>query len=291
MVPFRPCHTAALCALAFCLAAAAPAAAPAQSGAASRAGDSFQSLEQAASAARDAGNADEAIRDYSRIVALRPGWAQGWWDLGALQYQANRYPDAVASLRRLTALAPNAAQGWSLLGLSEFETKDYEAALASLEKARTLGGARDPQIARVTAYHLALLLIRSGDFDRAAALLHSTFAESPPAQAKTALGLTLLRVPLLPSEVDPSQDALIQAAGEAAASADPPQALAALIQQYPKIPWLHYAYGLALATAGQTRDALAQQELEAGISPASALPWIEISRLALQAKRAREALS
>ena len=107
------------------------AAAPAQS---------IQSLEQAASAARDAGNTDEAIRDYSRIVALRPDSAEDWWNLGTTQYQANRYSDAVASLRKLTQLAPNAAEGWDMLGLSQFETKDYAAALASLKKARSLGG-------------------------------------------------------------------------------------------------------------------------------------------------------
>ncbi|HET8638098.1 MAG TPA: tetratricopeptide repeat protein [Acidobacteriaceae bacterium] len=223
MLPRRPSRAAALLVLALSLMAAAPA-------------QSIQSLEQAASAAREAGNADEAIRDYSRIVALRPDSAEDWWNLGATQYQANRYADAVTSLRKLTQLAPNAAQGWDMLGLSQFETKNYDAAVASLEKARSLGGKNeDPEIARVAAYHLALLLTRSGDFQKATALLHQTFGGSPSAQVKTALGLALLRVPLLPSEVDPSYDALIQAAGEAAVSADSTQALATLVQQYPQI--------------------------------------------------------
>ncbi len=222
MLPRRPCRAAALLVLALSLVAAAPA-------------QSIQSLEQAASAARDAGNADEAIRDYSRILALRPNSAQDWWNLGTTQYQANRYSDAVASLQKLTQLAPNAAQGWDMLGLSQFETKDYDAALASLEKARKLSGQEDPEISRVAAYHLALLLIRSGDFEHATTLLRSTFGGAPSAQVKTALGLAMLRVPLLPSEIDPSHDALIQAAGKAAISADPAQALAALIRQYPQI--------------------------------------------------------
>ncbi|HEU4983972.1 MAG TPA: tetratricopeptide repeat protein [Acidobacteriaceae bacterium] len=222
MLPRRPSRAAALLALAVSLMAATPA-------------QSIQSLEQTAAAARDAGNTDEAIRDYSRIVALRPNSAEDWWNLGATQYQANRYSDAVKSLQKLTQLAPHAAQGWDMLGLSQFETKDYGAALASLQKARLLGGNEDPEIARVAAYHLALLLIRSGDFQKATALLHQTFGGSPSAQIKTALGLALLRVPLLPSEVDPSKDALIQAAGEAAVSADPTQALAALVREYPQI--------------------------------------------------------
>jgi tetratricopeptide (TPR) repeat protein len=278
---------AALCMLAFCLAATG-----AQSGAAaSQTVDSFQSLVQAANSARDVGNAEEAIRDYGRALAMRPDWTEGWWDLGMAQYQANHYVDAVASLRRVTELAPNVASGWSMRGLAEFETKDYSSGLASLEMAQKLGGIDDPEIARVSAYHLGLLLIRNGQFEPATKLLHSVFGESAPAQVKTALGLALLRVPLLPSEVDPSQDALVQAAGDAAASSDNLQMLAALIQQYPHARWLHYAYGLALAAAGQTQEALDEQKLESGISSASALPWIEISGLELRLKQAQEALS
>ena len=47
-------------------------------------------------------------------------------------------------------------------------------------------------------------------------MLAAAFGDQSPAQAKVALGLVLLRVPLLPQEVDPSQDALVQAAGETA---------------------------------------------------------------------------
>jgi tetratricopeptide (TPR) repeat protein len=286
MLPIRR-WMAALCMLSFCLAAAAAQ----SSAAAGQTGDSFQSLVQAANSARDAGNAEEAIRDYGRALALRPDWTEGWWDLGVTQYQANHYVDAVASLRRVTELVPNVGPGWSMRGLAEFETKDYSNALASLEKAQKLGGVDDPEIARVSAYHLALLLIRNAEFERATKLLHSVFGESVPSQVKTALGLALLRVPLLPSEVDPSQDALLQSAGDAAASADNLQMLAALIRQYPNVPWLHYGYGLALAAAGQTKEALDEQKLESGISPASALPRVEISRLELTMKQTRPALS
>ena len=242
----------------------------------------FPALVQSANAARDSGNTAEAIRDYTRALTLRPGWAEGWWNLGALQYETNHYPEAVTALRKLVALAPNSAAGWSILGLSEFETKDYNSALASLQKARNLGGISDPDIAHVSAYHLGMLLIRAGSFSAATSLLHADFGASPPAQVKTLLGLALLHVPLLPTEVDPSQDALVQSAGEAATSPDPTAALAALVRQYPKVPWLHYAYARALASAGHTRAALDQQLLEAKLSPASPLPWAEISHLALK---------
>ncbi|HYW39883.1 MAG TPA: hypothetical protein VE957_17355 [Terriglobales bacterium] len=42
----------------------------------------------------------------------------------------------------------------------------------------------------------------------------------PPDEIKVALGMALLRLPLLVSEVDPEKDALIHAAGEAAVLLD-----------------------------------------------------------------------
>lgn len=251
--------------------------------------ENFSAIAQSANAAREAGNADEAISKYRQALSLRPGWAEGWWELGTTQYESNRYADAVLSLGKLTQLAPNMAPGWDILGLAEFETKDYSDALASLEKAQKLGGVSDPDIAHVSAYHLALLQIRAGDFERATRLLHSVFGDSVSTQVKAALGLALLRVPLLPSEVDPSRDALIQAAGDAAASPDQREALLSLIEQYPKIPWLHYAYGLALQSAGQVPLALQQQRIESTISPTSALPWIAISELDLRLEETQNA--
>lgn len=283
MLSFRSRRVCAICALPLFISGLA---ATAQSGS-----ESFDAIVQSADAAREGGNGDAAIRDYQRALAIRPNWAEGWWDLGTTEYQANRYADAVSSLRKLTALAPNSAAGWSMFGLSEFETKDYAGSLASLEKAQKLGGISDPEIQRVSIYHLGLLLIRNGEFERATALLRSSFGDAPPQQVKIALGLALLRVPLLPAEVDPSQDALIQAAGDAVASGDPLRSLANLIQQYPKTPWIRYSYALALEEAGQVSQALAQQKLEAAISPKSALPWIAMSRLESNLQLPGKALS
>jgi len=229
----------------------------------------FQALQQSAAKAQEAGNTDQAIADYKRALAMQPDWPEGLWALGTLDYDLDRYADAIAPLTRLIQLAPNSDAAYSLLGLSEFETGDYTNARAHLEKARALGNAEDASIAQVRAYHLALLLNRSGEFDRATALLHATFPQQePPAQAKAAMGIALLHIPLLPSEIDPSHDALLQAAGDAAAivaQGDPGRsvnALAALIAQYPDAPGLHDAYGRVLTAAGQPKQALAAQQQE-----------------------------
>jgi predicted Zn-dependent protease len=179
-----------------------------------------------------------------------------------------------------------------LLGLCEFELKQYGPALAHLEDAQTLGLGDDAETARVASYHLALLRIRQGQFERGTELLHSAFGSGPlSSQIQLALGLALLRVPLLPDEVDPSKDALMLAAGLASTGPDSVEGFTELLQSYPTTPYIHYAYGLRLKETGRWKEALAQQHEEAELSPQSGLPWIEISELETRLGHHREATS
>jgi tetratricopeptide (TPR) repeat protein len=256
----------------------------------------FESLGRSARAARESGKAGEAIRDYQQALAIRPDWAEGWWYLGTLLYDADRYQDAVPAFQRLVVLAPTFGSAWSFLGLCEYELKDYAKALTHLEKGREFEPGDDPEIARVSAYHLGLLLIRGGDFDRGSATLLSSAGQGRTSpKINTALALAMLRVPLLPEEVDPSRDALVHAAGEVAADVAKDDVAKALDQfpkllaDYPNVPYLHYTYGLALALAGQTAQAIEQQKKETEISSQSALPWIQLSSLQLQTGRLGDA--
>jgi len=248
-------------------------------------------LEQQALAEGEAGKTADALRDYKQALAIRPEWKEGWWNLGALQYGANQFAGAKATFLRVVGFAPNLGAAWSLLGLSEYETGDYAAALEHLEKARSLGIADDPEVERVSIYHLGLLLIRNSQFEQASELLLKSFGSgvlSP--QIKTALGLATLRVPLLPEQVDPSREALVAAVG-AAAGAGPgePDALEALLAAHPDIPYLHYACGVALANAGREQEARAPLLAETKISPQSPLPWAALARLELRLGAAGEA--
>jgi tetratricopeptide (TPR) repeat protein len=260
-----------------------------------RAQDAFQAAAQAASAARQAGHSDEAMRDYAQAVRLRPDWAEGWFYLGTMQYDQDHYAEAIPPLKKLVELSPDLGSGWAFLGLSEFETRDYTNALRHLRQAQAIGVADDPELARVSNYHLALLLNQSGEFEQATTLLLSiSGANEPPPQIRTALGMALLRIPLLPDQVNPSQDAFIQAAGGAAAVSGDIlrylEALEALIHEHPQTPYLHYRYGLALAAAGRTEEALAAQQQEAAISPKSALPRVQIATLEIVLHRFPDAL-
>jgi tetratricopeptide (TPR) repeat protein len=233
---------------------------------------------QARQEAQD-GKLDDSIGDYKCLLALRPEWKEGWWNLGTLQYSANRFAEAQSTFANVVKFAPSMGVAWSLLGLSEFETKDFSDSEAHLEKAQSLG-IDDDEIKRVSTYHLGMLLVRSGRFNEAQDLLLKSFGgEVITPQLKYVLGLALLRVPLLPSEIDPSEEALVTAAGDVAAASDSVNLFPALIAAHSDTPYVHFAFGLALDKAGRQTEALVQMREEALVSPQSPLPWMEISRL------------
>ena len=249
-------------------------------------------LQKLAQQEGESGQTSEAIRDYRRVLASRPEWKEGWWNLGVLQYGANQFAEARSTLQRVVGFAPDLGVAWSLLGLCEFETTDLTDALVHLEKAQSLGIKDDAEVQRVSVYHLGLLLVRTGDFDRASDLLLKTFRGSQISeQLEIALGLATLRIGLLPEELDPSKDALVLAAGDvAAAGTETLERFPALLKTYPDVPYVHYAFGLSLVKAGRDKEAIGVMHEETVVSPESPLPWIEISRLQLRIGSAKEAL-
>ena len=246
-----------------------------------------QALEEA-----EAGKTDAANRDYQRVLEIQPDWKEGRWNLGMLQYSSDRFGEAEQTFQKVVQFAPNLGLAWGLLGLSEYGVKDYDHALEHLERAQALGIAEDEEIARVSTYHLGILRIRAGKFESASDLLLAAFGTgvvSP--QAKIALGLAMLRVPLLPEQLDPSREALVLAAGDAAiAGADGAARWATLLQQNPSVPYLHYAYGVSLAMAGKEKEAADAMAAETTLSPDSPLPWIALGRLKLRRGLVNDAL-
>ncbi len=77
-----------------------------------------------------------------------------------MQYDADRFADAIPALEKVVQLDPAQGPAWNFLGLCEFETRDYANSLQHLKKGQELGTGEDPEIARVSKYHLALLLNR-----------------------------------------------------------------------------------------------------------------------------------
>jgi tetratricopeptide (TPR) repeat protein len=229
----------------------------------------FDSLARSAASARESGHAADAISLYQRALGLRPDWAEGWWYLGTLLYDGDQFPGALAAFQKLAVLAPGAPGAFSFLGLCEFETGDYDSALEHLQKGSAADAQDDPQLTRVVSFHLALLLNRSGEFDRALELLSTDVSQGATSDQLTlAFGLALLHVPLLPAAVDPSKDALLHAVGRLGLlvaqghAVEAVQAYPQLLSQHPDVPFLHAAYAEALRSAGRAEEAAAQSQLE-----------------------------
>jgi tetratricopeptide (TPR) repeat protein len=259
---------------------------------------SFETLATRAGSAREAGRMDEAIRNYRAAVELRPAWDEGWWYLGTLLYDTDHFEEAIPALRRVVALDPKVGPAWAFLGLCEFETGDYREAFLHLQSAQELGFSESPDAERVALYHLGLLLNVHGEFERATDLLVSAFGPSQfTEQIKAALGLALLRVPILPAQIDPSKDALIHAAGETAALLANHQMDGAsrefeqMLRDYPSTPYLHYQYAVALVAAAHYQEAELQLRAETRTTPGSALPWVALAALSEQRNDPREALT
>jgi tetratricopeptide (TPR) repeat protein len=257
----------------------------------------FGELVKRATAAREADHPQEAIELYRKTVKLNPQWSEGWFYLGTLYYDTNQFADGVTAFTHTVELTPALGPPWAMLGLCEFEAGDYKNSLIHLQKGRVLSLAGNQELTNVTRYHEALLLNIVGEFEAASGLLTSLLSQGTESiNVKMALGLATLRVPLLPSQLDPSKDALVHAVGEVAAQValnNLDQALAGyrqLLQDFPRTPFLHYAYGLALLSLSRFDEAEQQLREEMKISPDSPLPYMYLGYVQLQTKKFCDAL-
>ncbi len=257
----------------------------------------FKRLSEQASQARQANDLERATALYEQALKLNPRWEEGWWFLGTLYYDGNQYPGGLAAFRNLVELSPHLGTGWTMLGLCEFETKDYANSFIHLERGFQEGLANNDDLLRVANYHLALLYILHGDFDTAFGKLRGLAFQGPlSSPLRFALGMALLRIPLLPSQVDPTQDALIDKAGEAGeliALQDYDQAEAVfkqLVEEYPTAHFVHYAYGSMLAQMVQFDQAIEQLRRETEITPDSPLPYMHLAFVELRLNQAKDAL-
>jgi tetratricopeptide (TPR) repeat protein len=257
----------------------------------------FKDLAKRATEARNQNHLDQAVDFYQKALKLNPHWEEGWWYLGTIDYDSNHYTDGVTAFRNLVELDPAYGQAWALLGLCEFETHDYKNALIHLETARGKGIGNNDDLVNVVRYHQALLDILSHNFETANSLLSSLVQRNIFSNdVKVALGLALLRVPLLPSEVNPEKDALVSAAGkigEFIALNDFDEAqkgFQQLIHDYPGTPFVHYAYGTMLTELSQYDKAEKELLEEIKITPGSSMPYMQLAYVYVRLNRYKDAL-
>jgi len=254
----------------------------------------FEELSRQAAAARDADQVPQAIDLYRQALQLKPDWSEGWFYLGTLDYDSDRYADAQPAFAEFVKLADKPA-GWAFLGLCEFETGGYTPAREHLQKA--LAGGLAPEIEQVVRFHQALLLTRLGLFEQAwhwyKALVRRGIHD-PTLIA--GLGLNSLDKPMLPKETPPDQREFIAAVGRTAYAwmsgdkAAVEAAFHALLEAYPAAPGVHNLYATYLLGA---HPEAAQPELrrELEVNPQSVEARALLALLLLQAGAASDAAS
>ncbi len=254
---------------------------------------SFEELSARATAARQANDIPHAIEFYRQALQLNSKWDEGWWFLGSLSYDTDQYADGRDALAHFVELQPNAAPAWGLLGLCEFETGDYAQSLAHIQHSLSLATPADPQMDVVLRYHEALLLTRTGDFDKALQK-YARFAHdgAPNNSILLSMGLATLRRPLLPKDIPAGQQDLFVTAGKAAFltmaghSMEGEQAFEDLLARFPNAENVHYAHGLTLL-ATDPDQAIEEFKRELQIDAAnpaanSMLAWVLLRRSEFQ---------
>lgn len=235
---------------------------------------SFDDLAARAAAARDADRFDEAAGLYNRALSLRPLWKEGWWYLGTLFYDRDRYAQARDAFARLVTIDKKAGAAFAMLGLCQFRLNQYEQALIHIEQGRSLGLGDNEDLKRVARFHSAILQTKYGRPDTALYILYA-LAREPNAASEpliNALGLAGLRLELLPSEIPSDKRALVRLEGQAQFAlagrnrVEAAKQFAPLIEKYPAEPGVHYSYGVFLL-AEDSDQALREFKEELKASP------------------------
>ncbi len=243
----------------------------------------FEEVAKRAALARDKDQLEEAIRWYREGTRQKPLWDEGLWYLATLLYEKDRFSEARSAFRRFLAVKPGAGPAWALRGMCEFRLKEYDAALQSLRKGTDLGYGTNAAVQRAAWFHLAMLLVRAGQFELAVQPL-TWLARSEPESAGLVevAGLTLLRLPHLPPDIPADQKELVTLAGRAAfaqLSRNGDQAkerFGELLQKYPRTPNLHYAHGVFLL-ASDSDGGIAELRKEIEVQPGSVFARLDLA--------------
>jgi len=235
----------------------------------------FNDLVAQATAAAEQNDAPRAVALYTKALEINPNWAQGWWYLGSLQYDAGQYAPARDALTRFIEFSRGSGPAYALRGMCEVETGEYADALADIRRGIVHGGADDERNEQTLHFYEGLVLTRLGRFD-GALQSYRFFAQRKITNPEVflAIGLAGLRMTLLAKDATNDQRALVAAAGTAAYqffSGDEKSAVAAfndLFQRFPTAANTHYLYGWLLYPS-QRDAALEEFQHELKLNPSN----------------------
>jgi tetratricopeptide (TPR) repeat protein len=256
----------------------------------------FEGVEKQATKAREEKRLDEAVALYQEGLKLKPGWQEGSWYLGTSLYGLKRYAEARDAFRHVAILEPGNGPAWGLAGMCEFELKNYPRALEYLLRSETAGFGGKDELAYLVRFRIAILLNRSGEFKEAIDRLLPIAAVGTYPEVIEAMGLSVLRVPLLPSEIPDQDRDLYMRAGEAMNAylthdnEGATRLFEELVAAYPDRPNVHNARGSFLMESDPDKAMLEfQRELELNPSQLNAL--IQMTKLCLKQGSADKAVA
>jgi tetratricopeptide (TPR) repeat protein len=250
----------------------------------------FTALSKRAAEARDADRLAEAAKLYTRALALHPNWEEGWWSLGTLEYDQDRYSNAAIDFQKVISLNPSNGTAHAMLGLCQFQLGKDDLALRNLLAAQRFGIVKDDQLRNVALYHMGVLQLRARRFGDA----HETLYQLAKARVKTnelttALGQMALLIRPQDSPAEGTAKFMtVQRVGEAEALSaiddfgSAKQIYAELTNQSPNMPNLHFAYGRFLIQAQATDDAFQEFKRELDRDPKNVNSMLEIASVRYQ---------
>jgi tetratricopeptide (TPR) repeat protein len=212
----------------------------------------FEQISKQAAKAVAEDRSNDAIHLFRAGLKLHHGWAEGWWSLGTLFYDQDRFPEAAAAFRHFLPLTSKRGPAYVFLALCEYETRDYEESLKHFRAWASSGWPGTRETIDVAVFHFALLLTREGKFVEALYLLTPEVVKMGNTPALTeAMGLASLRMRNLPEDYPPERREMIWLAGQAAAYAEhfPPDYARAdefadrLLGHYRAQPEVHFFRG------------------------------------------------
>jgi len=177
----------------------------------------FDAVARQAEAARSANRIPDAIRLYREATRLNPAWSDGWWYLGSLYYDQDRFSEATLALRHIQNNPKYRGSEHAFLGLCEYETGQYDDALAQFLAWARVDSPGTPEVRNAGFYHFALLLARDGSFTESLAVITWLVQHlGDNAELTEAIGLVSLRMRYLPENYPPELRERIWLAGKAA---------------------------------------------------------------------------
>jgi len=260
--------------------------------------ETFEQLAKQADEARTSNHLNGAIQLYSLGVHMRPAWSEGWWWLGSLLYDQDRFPEAQAAFARFVKLSTRPGPAYAFLALCEYENREYDSALQHFQAWSKNGSPGSDALLDVAGFHWALLLTRKGQFQQALYLLAAKARKLGAAPALVeALGLPSLRMANLPEDYPSDKREAIWLAGMAAYFSVQDEFRRSneyaqrLVVRYGQAPNVHYLRGTLLRFQGDWRAAAQEFEKELQISPTHAPALVELAMLSLDASQAADALT